>query len=128
MATLESDFESPDLDVLLEAMDEWEKVGGEALQIIKFLKDFPADLMLKDAPEEVMEAFQHFKKNHLSKEREVLSKRKLRGERATLLKAKIILMKQEAAMDRLGDPGDLGDPIPDPPATDPDAEELPPAV
>jgi len=106
--TLAAKFSSQDLDTLLEAMDEWERVGGEQLNFIKMLENIP-DLAFADLPPEMKDAFEKYKQQQMGKKREIEKSRKVRGEKATLLKAKLILLLQRAAANRLAGDGPDGE-------------------
>jgi hypothetical protein len=98
---LEEEFTPQDLDTILDALDEWETKDVELLELIEKLKHIPDPP--EDANPEYREYFLEFKKHMLSQEHKARSNKKQRRERAVLLKAKIILMNQSRAADKLFD-------------------------
>src|SRR4051812_42429137 len=94
---LEADFTTKDMDIILDALDEWETKDAGLLEFIEKLKTVP------DPKEDVesRENFMEFKKQMLSQESKARSNKKHRREQAVLLKAKIILMNQDKAVNKL---------------------------
>ncbi len=96
---LEADFTEQDLSTLLDALDEWEMQDIGLLDLIDKLRHIPDPP--DDADPDYTHAFEEFKNHMLSQEDKVRRSRTVRREKAILLKAKIILMKQARAADRL---------------------------
>jgi len=96
---LDGEFTPQDLDTLLDALDEWETKDVELLELIEKLKHIPDPP--EDANEQYRETFLEFKKQMLSQEPKARSNKKQRREKAVLLKAKIILINQSRAADKL---------------------------
>lgn len=97
MGMLESKFTRVDLDTLIEAMGDWETVGNHDYHMLSMIKNMPM-------PPEDHEAFEYIKdiKAHfLKREREINDSRTMRQERATLLKAKLMLVRADMSIDRL---------------------------
>lgn len=96
---LDGEFTPQDLEVMLDALDEWETKDVELLELIEKLKHIPDPP--EDANEQYREHFLEFKKHMLSQEHKARSNKKQRREKAVLLKAKIILMNQSRAADQI---------------------------
>ncbi len=101
MSSLDSSFTSEDLNLLFEAITEWENRGSEMLIWINAMKNMPDDTLPDDMPEEVKENVKKLRKYYLSKEKDFKSTHQLKAERSTLLKAKIIMQKTDAAINSL---------------------------
>jgi|SRR5215831_9524301 len=94
------DFTDSDLDTILDALDEMERKDAEYLPSIeKLLKILP-----EPSDPELHHAYGEFRKDMARQEKKLKQEKKLRRERITLLKAKIIMLQQERAIDRLGEP------------------------
>ena len=86
-----SEFTEDDLNTILEAVGVWELQCNADLEMIAKLK------MLQDPEfpdEESKEAFYAWKNAMLSREKQIVQHKKVRTEKAILLKAKLILMNQ----------------------------------
>lgn len=97
---IDADFSDQDMDVIIEAVEDWETRDMELLTLIDKLRLIPDP---PDDPEnpEYREHFLEFKKHMLGQESKAKETRKMRRERATMLKAKIILMKQARTAEKL---------------------------
>jgi hypothetical protein len=94
------DFTDSDLDTILDALDEMERKDAEYLPSIeKLLKILP-----EPSDPELHRAYGEFRKDMAKQEKKLKQEKKIRREKITLLKAKIIMLQQERAIDRLGDP------------------------
>lgn len=110
---IERDFTSQELDALMDALDDWEYRDVEMLSVIERLKRLPEPPAINEEDFETEESFNYaknyresfvsFKKQMLEQEDKARSDRKFRRERATMLKAKIILMKDSKAADDIFD-------------------------
>jgi hypothetical protein len=98
---LEADFTEQDLQTMLDALDDWEMQDMGFLELIDKIKHIPNPP--EDSSPDYVEAFTEFKKHMLSQEDKVRKNRNIRREKATLLKAKIILMNQARAAEKFLD-------------------------
>jgi hypothetical protein len=97
MGTLESKFSRHDIETLIESMSDWETLGNEEFHILNMVKSAPM-------PPEDHEAYEMMRsiKDHFSKrEMEIKENRGMRQERATLLKAKLMLVRSDMGIDQL---------------------------
>lgn len=97
--TIQSEFTKEDLKTILESLDDWEGKDMELLHIIEKLRQMrnPEE---GEVPDEFREGFISFRTHMLNQEGEARKNREIRRERATLLKAKIILMNQRKAAEK----------------------------
>ena len=98
MATLDSNFGEDDLNLLIEAITEWENHDRQMLSLIWAMKNNP---LPADMTDDIKEAMERVKAHYLSKEKALKSQAQLRSERSILIKAKIIMQKQDRAIDQL---------------------------
>ena len=97
MGVLESKFSRVDLDTLIEAMGDWEAVGNHDYHVLNIIKNMPM-------PPEDHEAYEYakdIKEHFLKREREINDRRAMRQEKATLLKAKLMLVRADMAVSQL---------------------------
>src|SRR5262252_642631 len=94
------EFTDADLDTILDALDEMERKDAEFLPgIEKLLKILP-----EPRCEEHHRAYAEFRQDMLKQESKLKKEKKIRREKITLLKAKIIVLQQDRAIERLGEP------------------------
>jgi hypothetical protein len=98
MASLDSNFDEIDLNLLFEAVDEWEKQDYAILGFIEAMKKYPFP---DDMPDDVKEAMEEIKKYYIGKEKSLKANQEIRRERSTLIKAKIIMQKTDRASEKL---------------------------
>lgn len=110
MSELKGELNSDDLQVLMEAMDHWERGEQHTLQMCKILRAIPEgeelDRLLEETvPESIRDSLRaqviSEKRQVDSKEKEAKANLEIRREKSILLRAKLILMKQSAAVDQL---------------------------
>ena len=101
---LDADFNDSELETLLDSLDEWESQSAELLNMIDKLRKMgdPPD----GADEDYKRDFGQFRDHILGQEQKAKKDKKVRREKATLLKAKVILLQQRSAIERLGDPNE----------------------
>jgi len=99
--TIPAEFTKEDLKTILESLEDWEAKDG-LLYTIEKLKQMrnPEE---GEVPDDFREAFVSFRTYMLNQEGEARMNKELRRERATLLKAKIILMNQRKAAEKAFD-------------------------
>jgi hypothetical protein len=99
MAMIEGKLTSEDVEVLIESMDYWETTGNREFHIMEMFRNMP----LPEADHEAFEPIKEAKKYFAGRERDIKADRALRKEKATILKAKLMLMRQDMAVDRIFD-------------------------
>jgi hypothetical protein len=97
MATLEGKLTPDDVEVLIESMDFWETSGNREFHIMQMFKNMPLPEEDHEAFEPIKEAKQYF----AGRERDIKADRSLRKEKATILKAKLMLMRSDMTVDRI---------------------------
>lgn len=102
MAMLEGKLTPEDVEVLIESMDFWETSGNREFHIMQMFKNMPLPEQDHEAYEPVKEAKNYF----AARERDIKADRSLRKEKATILKAKLMLMRSDMAVDRVFDVDD----------------------
>lgn len=96
---LEGKLTPEDVEVLIESMDFWETSGNREFHIMQMFKNMPLPEQDHEAYEPVKEAKQYF----AARERDIKADRSLRKEKATILKAKLMLMRSDMTVDRVFD-------------------------
>lgn len=91
MGILKSEFTKSDLDTLIEAMGDWEAVGNYDFHALSMVKNMP----MPPEDHEAYEGVKAIKEHFLKRENEIKRSREMRHERATFLKTKLMLVKQD---------------------------------
>ena len=97
MATLESKFSRADIDTLIGSVDEWETSGNQEYHLLNMVKSAP----MPPEDHEAFEMMSHIKEHFLKREREIKESRETRQEKATLLKAKLMLVRTDMGIEQL---------------------------
>lgn len=99
MAELNTNFTKEDIETLIEAMGDWEYQSSQDYILLNMLKKMPMP-----TEDHASHAFmQDLRQQYLDREREILRNRDVQQEKAVLLKAKLILARQDASINRLFD-------------------------
>lgn len=101
MATLDSKLSAADIQLLIDAIGDWEMNNNHDYHIMQAVKNaiVPDEHENEEQYAFVMQIKNHFK----NREREINDKRALRQEQAIILKAKLMLLKNELGIDQLFD-------------------------
>ena len=99
MAELSSKFSRDDIDVLIDAMGDWESIGNHEYNVMHMVKNYP----MPDRDEESYDFVKNIKEHFRKREKEIKNERSVRQERAILVKAKLVLLRQEAGINQLLD-------------------------
>lgn len=91
MAELNTKFTRSDLETLIESMGDWEMLGDHEHRVLEMIKGAPMPPEDHEAYDIMSQIKNHYKK----REREINASRQVRQERATLLKAKLMLVRME---------------------------------
>lgn len=107
-------FTDQEVDILLDSLDIYEKIKSpddleyvrmrEVAEVLESQLNRQIDVAAGDIPEgatSFIVALNSFKKEMLLREREAVINRKIIREKTTLLKAKLILLQQDHAVDTL---------------------------
>lgn len=97
MGTLEGKLNANDIEILIESVDSWETSGNRDFHIMNMVKN----AMMPDRDDDSYEFIKQVKDHFISREREIKADRSLRQEKATLLKAKLMLMRDDIGIDQL---------------------------
>lgn len=97
MSVLDSKLTPDDLEILIDAMGDWESTGNNDFHVMNFVRNaiMPPD----DDPS--FEFVKHIKDHFQKREKDIKATRSLRQEKATLLKAKLMLLRRETGIDQL---------------------------
>jgi len=99
MESLKAALNMTDLELLLEAVGEWESVGNYEFSVMQQIKNIPVpdEEENEEAHKYIMAVKEHFKK----REKEIKAARSVRQEQSTFLRAKLFMIKQKTGMDKL---------------------------
>ena len=97
MGTLESKFSRNDIDTLIDSMSDWEALGNQDYHLLNMVKNAP----MPPEDHEAFEMMQNIKDHFLKREREIKESRETRQERATFLKAKLMLVRTDMGIEQL---------------------------
>jgi hypothetical protein len=91
MAELNSKMTREDLEVLIEAMGDWEALGNHEFHVLQMIKGAP----LPPDDHEAYEIMAQIKEHYRKREKEIQASRAVRQERAVFVKAKLMLARIE---------------------------------
>lgn len=97
MGELSSKFNRDDIETLLEAMSDWESLGNHEWHLMNMVKNTPMPPEDHEAFEMVSAIKEHFYK----REKDINDSRVTRQEKAVLLKAKLMLVRRDMAVNQL---------------------------
>lgn len=99
MGELTSKFSRDDIEVLLEATNDWEALGSQEWHLMNMVKGAPVPdaEQYPEAYEMVTAIKDHFKK----REKDIKDSRVTRQERAVFLKAKLMLVRRDMGINQL---------------------------
>lgn len=97
MAELKSAFSRDDIEVLIDAMSDWESIGNHEYHVMQMVKSHP----MPDTEDESFEFVKNIKEHFKKREKEIKSERIIRQEKAILVKAKLVLLRQEGGITQL---------------------------
>jgi hypothetical protein len=97
MGELTSSFSQDDIATLIDAMSDWESVGNEEYHIMQVVKAHP----LPDNEHESYEFIRQMKEHFKQREKDLKRERNIRQEKAILVKAKLVLLRQEGGISKL---------------------------
>ena len=99
MSELKSSFTRDDLETLIESMNFWESMGNQEFHLMNMVKNAP----MPPEDHEAFEPWQAIKEHFRSRERDIEATRQTRQEKAVFLKAKLMLVRRDTAIDQLFD-------------------------
>jgi hypothetical protein len=97
MGELSSKFSRDDIETLLEAMNDWETLGGQEFHLMNIVKSTPMPPEYHEAYEMVSMIKEHYAK----REKDIKESRITRQERAVFLKAKLMLVRRDMSVNQL---------------------------
>jgi hypothetical protein len=100
MGQLDSRLTPEDVETLLDSISDWEMVGNQEYYIMNMVRSIPMPAEENDTFEAIKGIKEHFR----TREKEIKESRAIRQEKAIFLKAKLLLAKRDAAIDKLFDP------------------------
>jgi hypothetical protein len=105
MAEFNTNFEDREYEVLLESLGEWESSEDGLLAFIERLRILgdPPQEVLDEAPPGFADWWKNMKEEMLSREQKAKDNKKEKMEEATILKAKLIMLRREAFDDLADD-------------------------
>lgn len=99
MSTLDSRFNRSDLEVLIEAIGDWEVLGNNEYHALQMVKSIP----LPSEDHETYDYVVRLKEVFKSRERDILKSRTIRQEQAVFLKAKLMMARRDTGINQLFD-------------------------
>jgi hypothetical protein len=99
MSELQSDFSRPDVETLIESMDDWEGLGNSEFHFMNMIESMP--MPPEEAGEAVQKQISDLKEHFRRRKPDIEASRMLRQEKATFLKAKLMLVRKDMAVDGL---------------------------
>jgi hypothetical protein len=99
MGQLESSLSKEDLETLIEATCDWETIGNHEFHVMNWVKNCSIPPEDSESHEFIVRIKEHFKE----REKEIRSMREIRQEKAIFLKAKLMLIKRDLAINQLFD-------------------------
>jgi len=99
MASLESTFSREDIETLIDSLTDWELSRNQEYHLMEMIKSAP----MPPEDHEAYDMMLDIKNQFRQRERDIIDTRKLCQERAVMLKAKLMLARQELAIDQLFD-------------------------
>lgn len=91
MSQLSSALNKSEIDILIEAMSEWEAIGNHEFHVLGIVKKHP----MPDEEGEQYDFIKAIKDHYKKREREIQESRTIRQERAILTKAKLVMIRQD---------------------------------
>lgn len=101
MGTLNSNFTKEDLNTLIEAIDDWEMIGNYEYHQAQAIKN----VVLPPEDHESYEIIKSIKEQFRKREKEIKEMRVVRQERAVFTKAKLMMLRQDMAINKLMEVG-----------------------
>jgi len=97
MAMLEGKLSLDDIELLIDSMGYWESAGNQDFHMMQMVKN----AVLPDEDDDSFEFVKRVKEHFSGREKEIKADRSLRQEKATMLKAKLMLMRSDMGVDWL---------------------------
>ena len=97
MSELSSKFSRDDIETLLEAMNDWETLGGQEFHLMNIVKSTP----MPPEDHEAYEMVSMIKEHYAKREKDIKESRITRQERAVFLKAKLMLVRRDMSVNQL---------------------------
>lgn len=98
-SVLNSTFTREELETLIEAIGDWELLGNQEYNFSQMIKSAP----MPPEDHEAFEIMNQIKEHFRSREKEINDSREVRQEKAVFLKAKLMLVRRDLAIDKLFD-------------------------
>lgn len=99
MGELSSKFSQQDIETLLESMDDWELMGNQEYHFSQMIKSVPLPPEDHESYDVMIQVKEHFKK----REKDIKRGRQIRQERATFLKCKLMMARNDLGAKELWD-------------------------
>lgn len=99
MSELSSKFNRQDIETLIQSIGDWEMIGNQEYHVLQMMKNVPLPPEDHESYEFVVNIKEHFK----DREKDILKSRDVRMERATFLKAKLLLVRRDIGINDLLD-------------------------
>lgn len=96
---LKSTFSKEDVATLIEAMGDWEMVGNHEFHVLQLIKNAP----MPPEDHEAHDYMQQIKDHFYKREKDIMASRETRQEKAVMLKAKLMLVRRDMAINTLFD-------------------------
>lgn len=97
MGELSSKFSRDDIETLIESMGDWEMVGEQDYHLLQAIEDSP----IPPDDHEAYEIMVRIKEHYRQRKQRIIDHRAVRQEKAVFLKAKLMLIRKDMAIDSL---------------------------
>jgi hypothetical protein len=94
---LSSKFSRDDIETLIEAIDDWEMINNQEFHILQMVKNAP----LPPENHESYEYIEKIKEHFSEREKSIKASRQVRQEKSVFIKAKLIMVRRDLAVDQL---------------------------
>ena len=113
MKNLQASLGMADLEVLLEAMSEWENLGNHDYYMMQQVKNMP--IPTEEESEQWNKIITQLKSHYANREKTIKSDKQVREEKAVFTRAKLMMIRQAVAANMLwNNPEDAGSDEPAP--------------
>jgi len=99
MASLESTFTKNDIETLIDSMSDWEMMGNQEYHLMEMIKNAP----MPPEDHEAFEMMENIKDHFRGREKDISESRVTRQEKAVFLKAKLMMVRRDLAVNQLFD-------------------------
>ena len=97
MGQLTSALNKEEIEVLIEAMNNWEAIGNQEIYLMSLVQKQP----MPDENDETYEFVKAIKEHYKKHEKDIKTTREIRQEKSILTKAKLVMIRQDLGINEL---------------------------